>query len=259
MKAIWKGSLSFGLVTIPVELYSAVAAHPISFTLLHKHCQTPIKYLRWCTHCNKEVGWDEILKGLPTDNDTYFTITPESLEQLKPEKSNTIDILEFVEASKIPPIYFDQHYYIAPKKTQEKAYFLFQEVLAQLNKVAIGRFILKEKEHIVAIQPYQAGFLLTTLNYLYEIKPFPAIAGIKVPQITKQEIELAQALIKKLSKKKFDMSHYKDTFAEKIQKMLKVPATKKKAKIEKPKKTAAKKTTLIDSLQASLQENRAKL
>lgn len=254
MKAIWKGSLSFGLVTIPVELFSAVSSHSLGFTLLHQKCKTPINYMRWCPTCKKEAAWDDIVKGLPTENDTYFIITKENLEKLKPQKSDTFDILEFVDAQLVEPIYFDQHYYIVPKKTNEKAYFLLQQALEKLNKVAIGRFILKEKEHIGALQPFNGALLLTTLNYSYEIKPSPLVLSSALPKVTAQEIQLATELIKKLSKKKFDMSKYKDTFAEKVRKELKQAPGKKKAAAPAKKKVpkTTTKPTLIDSLRASL-------
>lgn len=255
MRAIWKGTISFGLVNIPIEVYSAIQEHSLGFKLLHKKCHTPINYQRWCSHCNQVVEWADIVKGLKVDGDTYFIVTQESLKKLKPEKTDSIEIIEFVDALAIDPIYYDQHYYVAPAKASDKAYFLFTAALAHLNKVAVGRFVFKDKEYIGAIQPYMNGLLLTTLNYEYEIRPLAKLEELSPPaHMEARELKLAEQLITKLSKKKFDMSRFKDTFAEKLKEQIKraakglevIPEVKKRVKaVEQP--------SLMDALKASLE------
>jgi DNA end-binding protein Ku len=254
MRAIWKGTLSFGLVTIFVEVYSAIQEHTLGFKLLHGVCHTPINYQRWCSHCNKLVDWADIVKGIKLDDGTYFILTPENLKKLKPEKTDTIEIIEFVDALAIDPIYYDDHYYVAPAKTSDKAYFLFTAALAHLNKVAIGKFVFKDKEYVGAIQPYMNGLLLTTLNYEYEIRPLQKLEELSPPEhMEARELKLAEQLITKLSKKKFDMSRFKDTFAEKLTEKI-----KKAAKgvvipeVKKPTKKGLEQPSLMEALKASL-------
>lgn len=123
MKAIWQGTLSFGLVNIPVSLYSAVEAQALGFTMLCATCNNPITYKRWCNHCEKEVEWSNIVKGLKIKKDTYFVLTQENLHKLKPTKTDAINIVEFVDPSLIDPIYLEKHYYLAPKR-KVKTHFI---------------------------------------------------------------------------------------------------------------------------------------
>lgn len=256
MKTIWKGSLSFGLVSIPVELYTAVQEHSLGFKLLHAKCNTPINYQRVCPHCKKVVAWHEIVKGLELSDGNYFIITPENIKKLKPEKTDVIDIIEFVDATAVEPIYFEHHYYIVPTKVTEKAYFLFIKALASLNKIAIGKFVMRDKEYVSAIQPYHHGLLLTTLNYDYEIRPLHKLQELKsLPKFSADELALAKELIQKLSKKTFDMSKFKDTFFEKIKKELSKKTTKKvRKKVAKPvkKEKVMPEFSLLESLRSSL-------
>lgn len=132
MKAIWQGTLSFGLVNIPVSLYSAVEAQALGFTMLCATCNNPITYKRWCNHCEKEVEWSNIVKGLKIKKDTYFVLTQENLHKLKPTKTDAINIVEFVDPSLIDPIYLEKHYYLAPKKRAKKhIFFLYKPYLHQ--------------------------------------------------------------------------------------------------------------------------------
>ncbi len=255
MKSSWKGSLSFGLVTIPVELYSAVQEHSLGFKLLHASCHTPINYERWCKHCKKEVQWNDIVKGIKLKNQSYFILTPEAIKKIKPETTNVINILACVDTAALDIIYLDQHYYVLPAKEEAgKAYFLFIAALASLHKVAIGQFVMKDKEHVCAIQPHHDGLLLTTLNYAYEIKESPK-PRVTVPKIAKQELALAEQLIKKLSKKKLDMNAFKDTFAEKLRKKLQTTKKGKKILAQPRKKKIIMHPSLVESLQASLSKH----
>lgn len=256
MKAIWTGAISFGLVNIPVRLYSAVQEHAIKFTLLCKKCNSPIAYERWCRNCNKEVAWHDIVKGLKLADGSYFVLTQEKIHELKPIKSETIDIKEFVESSEIKVIYLEHHYYLAPSKEGEKGFFLFKQALQEMNRVAIGTFVMRDKEYVCALTPYDKTILLTTLNYGFEIRSIDEIAELQkpMPKLDKEELQLAEQLIDQLTHKKFDLNKYKDTFAIELSKAIKKG---KKSKVsleaEKPSKPRKKKEgNLIASLKASL-------
>ncbi len=256
MRSIWGGAISFGLVNIPIKIYSAIKEHVLGFKLLCKKCHTPINYQRWCPHCNKQVAWDDTVKGLELSKNNYFILTQEKLHQLRPEKTETLAIKEFIDISQLQPIYIEKHFYIGPEKSGEKSYFLFKEALEQTNKVAIGQFVMRDKEYICAILPYDQGLLLSTLNYDYEIRDINKITELETePKLDTKELQLAKQLINQLTSKKFDLSKYKDTFAEQLAKEIKKSKkTKIPLKIQKreakPKKE--KESNLIASLRKSL-------
>lgn len=261
MKPIWQGSISFGLVSIPVKLFSAINPHVYGFKMLHNQCHQPLTYQRWCTHCNKQVAWQDIVKGLVLDNGKMFIATKEELAQLKPEKSDSIDIIEFVHKDLIKPIYIENHFYLAPKKENEKSFFLFQQALAHSEKVAIGQFVMHEKDYVCTITPYQTTLMLNTLNYIYEIRNIADIAELHhIPAVDKAELKLAQELINKLTKKTFDLSLFKDSFAEQLKKAIAAEKTKKEVhkKTAPSKKSVKKETDLIQMLKASLKKPRTR-
>lgn len=254
MRTIWKGSISFGLVNIPIELYPAIQEHSLGFKLLHNECLTPISYKRWCSHCNREIPMQEIVKGFKLPDGTYYILDKETLETLKPVKSDSIDIVEFVDADQIKSLYLDKHYYILPQKKTNKAFFLFMQALLNLKKLAIGQFVLRDKQYICAIEPYLKGLLLSTLNYVYEIRDLPALSTLEVPKVNQTELKLAEELINTLYNPKFDLGKYKDTFATKLKerirksaKGIRIPQKEVIHKVEEP--------SLIEALKASLKTN----
>lgn len=273
-KTIWKGSISLGLLNIPIELFTAVRAHAIGFKLLHEKCHTPIRNKRWCDTCNREVAWDETIKALPLNHtggkETYFLITPEALKKLRPEKTDSIEIIEFLDRDAIPTVYYDHHYYAGPSsKVSEKAFALFVAALEKVKKIALGRFVMRDKEYVVAIQPYERILLITTLNYSYEVIAVDSIDALKREKghleevkSTAQEMEVAQKLISLQSAKKFDISDYKDSFAEKLKQKIKEEAkghvAKKRAVKEAPKKVKGEHPSLLKLLEASIPKAKRK-
>jgi DNA end-binding protein Ku len=260
MKAIWQGSLVFGLVNIPVALYSAIKPHVLGFTMLCGACNRPISLKKWCNHCKKEVACENIVKGLELKKGTYFILSKEKLHSLKPEKTDTLDIIEFVDPSLIDTLYLDTHYYLAPKKNDEKAFFLFEKALSASQKIAVGQFVMKEKEHVCIILPHANGLLLTTLNYSYEIRDSNAIEALKYsPEIDKQELDLAVKIIEQRTKKTFKLERFKDHFAEKLLALLKKKTGKKMISLhEQSREIAQKSSSLLTSLKASLKKPAAR-
>ncbi len=252
MKAIWKGSLSFGLVNIPVSLYSAVEQTAFKFRLLCKKCKAPIHYKRFCEGCPREVPWNETVKGVEVSKGEFIIVDKEMLDKIKPEKTQTIDIVEFVDSYQIEPIYFDKHYYLAPQKAKEKAFFLFKEVLSSTAKVAIARFVLRDKQHTCAVSAFRQGMLLTTLNYKYEVRDIAKIEELKEqPKVSKQEYDLAKQLIEKLHEDSFNIGKFKDDFSDQLTELV--------VKLEKGEKITAKKVpkkqkekSLVEALRASI-------
>lgn len=256
MKAIWKGTLSFGKVEIPIKLFSAIESQSLGFRVLHAKCKTPLNYQRICPKCKKKVEWEDIVKGMELPDGSFFIITKEKLEKLKPERTDYITIQEFINPDLIAPIYYDSHYYVAPTKVTEKAYFLLVKTMQELEKLAIGTFVMREKEYVTAIAPYEYGLLLTTLNYEYEVRPMSRVEQLAVavsPKVTKKEEQLAEKLIKKMTKKKFDMSKFKDEFAEKLREQIKRAAAGKKLLVKRAKKVIKKReASLLESLEESV-------
>lgn len=249
MKAIWTGSISFGLVSIPIKLYSAIQHHTVNFKLLHKKDNSPIKYKRFCEKENKEVEWKDISKGLEISKDKFLIMSKEEIEKLKPAKSDLIEIVEFIDTNHVDPIYFNSHYFMAPQKEKEKAYFLFKEVLQSTNKIAIARFTMKEKQHVAVISSYKNGLLLSTLNYSYEIKDIKGIEELKSPpELKKPEIKLAEELINKLYKPSFNIQEFKDEFLEQLKEAIK----KKEKGVIEIKEEVKPHKNLVEALKASL-------
>jgi DNA end-binding protein Ku len=250
MKAMWKGSLNFGLVTIDLELFTAIKEHAISFKLLHEKCHTPIRNLHWCEKDNEEVPWSDIVKGLPVGKNKFFVMTKEAIEKLKPLKSDTIAIEAFFSQDVLDPIWYDQHYYVLPQKDSDPAFGLFVAALERSKKAAFGKVIFREKEHLCLLQPYHKRLLLSTLHYAYQVRPL--VVPKKEMKFDSEELELAEYLIEKLSRKNFEPEKYKDTFVERLKKVIKAGPKKIASTKEKSIKKQESKKTLREILQKSL-------
>jgi DNA end-binding protein Ku len=274
---MWKGTISFGLVNIPVKLYNAIdTSQKISFNQLDSKVHR-IQYKKWCPVEEREVPYTEIKKGYELAKDKYVVIEKQDLEKIAIESTRTIAIKEFINEQELDPLFVERSYYIAPdsadtrkkrKKKQEKdassttsiqdkAYSLLVKVLHDTKKVAIGKVVLKdgEKEHLIAIRAYQRGFIMHTLHYLDEIKPvedIKEISEIKVPEIDKNEMSLGKLLVESLTSKGFDISLYHDEYVEKLLDLIKAKAKGEvqviRHAVKKPKQTQ----DLIAALKASL-------
>ena len=274
---MWKGTISFGLVNIPVKLYNAIdTSQKISFNQLDSKVHR-IQYKKWCPVEEREVPYTEIKKGYELAKDKYVVIEKQDLQKIAIESTRTIAIKEFINEQELDPLFVERSYYISPdsadtrkkrKKKQEKdassttsiqdkAYSLLVKVLHDTKKVAIGKVVLKdgEKEHLIAIRAYQRGFIMHTLHYLDEIKPVEDIKEIsetKVPEIDKNEMSLGKLLVESLTSKGFDISLYHDEYVEKLQDLIKAKAKGEvqviRHAVKKPKQTQ----DLIAALKASL-------
>ncbi len=260
MKAVWKGILQFGLVRIPIKLYSATQKQTLGFNILHAKCNTPVNYQRYCPKCKKKIEWEQIVKGMRLSDGSYFVMSPDNLKKLRPEKTDEINVVECVADEELPPVYYDGHYYIAPQKVTDKAYYVMRDALQQTGTLAIAKFVMRDREHICAIQPFEDVLLLSTLNYQYEVRDFTRIEELTVsvsPRISAKELKLAETLIKKLRKKTFDMKAFKDTFAQQLRERIKKKAKGKQiaAEVVQEKRVARrakKETSLLDTLEESV-------
>jgi len=253
MKAIWSGSLSFGLVNIPIKLYAAINQRPVSFHLLHEKDKSPIEYKRWCSKGGHEVPWNEVVKGVDMGDGTYYIFSKSELASLKPKRSDTFEVVEFVDGSGIARILTDQHYYLGPDKSGLKSFFLLRETLLRSGKVAVGSFVMREREYAAVIEPYGRAMMLTTLNFEDEVRSVEEMEGLKeAPILKKTELELAEQLILKMTEKRLDISKFHDTYSEKLKEALeKSDLEHLVAVVEEVKPTTEE--NLIDALKASLE------
>lgn len=249
-RPVWKGTINFGLVSIQIQLLKAVKEHPLSFTILHAPCSTPISNRRWCPSCETDSEWEDTVKGMKLPDGSFFVLTQEALKDLKSQKTDTIDIVQFVDSGSVSPLYYDAHYYVVPEHASNKAYVLFCAALQKYNMAAIGQFVMRDKEAVCLIEPYENALLLSTLNYSYEIIPLEK-QEMKIPEkIPSKELELAHLLMEKLYQKEFDMQQFKDAFATRLKQAIK----HKEGKVVSIEKAAprTRPSSLMESLKASL-------
>lgn len=198
MRSMWKGSISFGLVNIPVRMYSAVEDKDVRFNQLHVVCHTPIKYQKVCPSCNQVVGQDEIVRGYEVHKNEYVVITDEEWEKFQGALSRTVDILRFVELSEIDPVYFNRSYYLEPAETGEKAYRLLAEAMQQAGKIGIASITIRSKQALAAVRVYQGALALETMHYPDEVR---ALVRLNIPEtpVVEKELAMAVALINNLT------------------------------------------------------------
>jgi DNA end-binding protein Ku len=216
-RTLWKGSLSFGLVTIPIRLYTAIDEKSISFNQLRKSDHSRIGYKRVAKADGEEVGYDEIVKGYEYENDRYVVFEPDELEAIKPASSRTIDILQFVPLEQIDPIYFDRAYYLAPEAAGAKAYGLLAHAMKDKGTVAVCKVTLRDKEYLATLRLRDDLFVLETMHWPDEIRP-ATLADFdidEVPEPRKQEVQMAEALIENLTED-FDPTAYHDEYRERV-------------------------------------------
>ncbi|MEM5798028.1 MAG: Ku protein [Candidatus Aenigmatarchaeota archaeon] len=257
-KAIIRTNISFGLVNIPVKVYTATEERAVVFKLLCGKCKTPLKYKRWCEKCKKEIEWENVLRGYEIAKDKYIPLTEEELATIKLETTHKIEIIKFVDLNDIDPIYMAKNYYVVPEQGAEKAYTLFKEILHLTGKVAIGRVVIKDKEHLVMLRPFKKGMVMTDLHYASEIRDINELEELKMLAPVKEvELKLGQALVAKLSGKPFKLEEFKDRYKHALEQLIEEKMGKKIVKPEKP--IEIKPTEdLLAALKASLEIKRRK-
>lgn len=262
MRSIWTGSLSFGLINIPVRLYNASEERALKFRLLEKDNLCPISYAKVCRETGKEVRYEDIVKGYEYEKGDYVILLDEDFKKANPKKSQSIEIVEFVEEKEIDPKYYEKPYYIEPDKKSVKAYALLAEALRRSKKVGVGRFVLREKEHLVAVRPAAmetaAGLLmLETLRFQDEIRNPEELHIPEKAEYSKKELDIALSLIDQLTAH-FKPEDFKDTYTEELKKMIEAKAKGKPLpKTPKPGKPTEA-TELLKILQESLEKEKAR-
>jgi DNA end-binding protein Ku len=233
MAAIWKGSVSFGLVNIPVELRTAIRSDHISFRMLHEQDLSPIKYERVCQAEGEPVPWSEIVKGYEYEKGKFVVLTDKDFKAAAIEKTNTIDILDFVRQEEIDPRYFETPYYLVPAKGAEKSYALLREAIRSTGAVGIGKIIIRQTQHLVGIKVLDEALVLEIMRFSNELVDpseysFPSREGVRP-----QELKMAEQLVENLAEP-FDPSKYTDEYRANLMKVIKAKMRGKKIKLEEP-------------------------
>ncbi|HEY1956372.1 MAG TPA: Ku protein [Polyangiaceae bacterium] len=218
-RSIWKGSISFGLVQIPVDLHGAEESDEISFRQLDKHDFAPIGYDRVNKRTGKKVAWEDIVRGYEWDRDEYIVLTDEELESANVEATHTIDIVAFVDLNEVDPMYFEKPYYVTPSKQGQKAYALLRDTLSKAGQIGIAKIVIRTRQHVVALMPRGEALVLVTLRYSYELrKPddldLPKKSSDKLG-VTQGEKKMAEMLVDSMHAH-FDPDAYKDEFRDDI-------------------------------------------
>jgi DNA end-binding protein Ku len=217
-RAIWSGSISFGLLNVPVKLYSAVARRSIGLREIRESDGARIRHRRVAEGTDEEVPYEKIVKAFEISKDQYVPLAKEELEALAPEKTRAIEVQDFVDLEEIDPIYFDSPYYLGPADGAERAYSLLARAMADSGKIAVARFVFRNKEHLAAIRPSDGVLTLTTMRFADEVVPPSELDDVlpdKQPKVDKREIEMAGQLIDSLTRG-FDPGIYRDEYREQL-------------------------------------------
>src|SRR5881396_3993430 len=206
--SIGSGTISFGLVSIPIKMYTAASSAGVSFNLLHAKCGNRIKMQQFCPVCNEVVDRAGLVKGHEFAKDEYVRFTDEELKALEGEASRVIDIAEFVPLEKVDPIYFEKTYYLGPDKGGEKAYRLLSDAMIKTKRVALAKFVMRGKENLVLIRPAQGGLMLHSMYFGDEVRDFGEVDKGESAKLKSGELELAERLIDELASEKFDPAKY---------------------------------------------------
>jgi DNA end-binding protein Ku len=254
-RAIWSGSISFGLLNVPVKLYSAVARKQVSFRELRQSDGSRVRHKRVAESDGEEVAYEEIVKGYELGPDQYVVMTRDELEELDPKKTRAIEIQDFVDLEAIDPIYFDHPYYLGPDKGAERAYALLARAMADRGRVAIARFVLRNREHLAAIRSNGEVLAMATMRFADEVVSPDELDGVipdDVEEPKKRELEMAGALIDQLSSD-FEPEQYRDEYREELLAMIERKAAGEEvveAVSDEPKPTKA--PDLMAALEESL-------
>jgi DNA end-binding protein Ku len=257
-RSLWKGSISFGLVNIPIELHTAVRDHRPKFRMLHATDKSPVKYERVCIRDGHAVAWEDLVKGYEYAKGHFVILTKEDFKAAAVEKTRTIDIVDFVNADAIDDRFFETPYYLVPSKGGERAYALLREAIRESDRIGIAKFILRDAQHLAAVEVIDDALVLSVMRFADELvdsKPlgFPAADGIR-----KAELDMAKALVNSLAAE-WDPEKYTDEYVANLMRIIKGKAKGKKVTLEPseaPRKGAV--VDLMERLRQSLDQAGAK-
>jgi DNA end-binding protein Ku len=244
--SVWKGAISFGLLTIPIRMYTAARSERVQLHQIHKKCHTRLRQPLFCPECNRIVDRSEVVKGYEYAEGKYVVVDDEEIKKITPKSSRTMEILAFVKESQIDPIYFDASYFALPEKDNEKPYALLLKALEDTDRVGVAKVTMHQREYTVFIRPLNHGLTIHTMYFANEIHEVEGYGKLdKSIALKPQEIKLAQQLVETLSED-FNPKQYHDTFQENLKTLIAAKQQGKTIAEEQP----AKRAPVIDMLEA---------
>ncbi|MGV3465415.1 MAG: Ku protein [Heyndrickxia sp.] len=259
MHTIWKGSISFGLVNIPIKLHAATEDKDIKLRSLHKKCHTPIKYEKMCPVCEEELSMGDIVKGYEIAKGKFVILEEEELNELKrTTEEKAVEIIDFVKMEEIDPIYYDRSYYMSPNEGGIKAYGLLRKALIESQKAGLAKIVMRSKEQLAVIRVLENTLLMETIHFPDEVRNAADVPNVPAEdQVSKKEIETAILLIDQLTTT-FEPEKYTDEYRSKLMELIESKRTGKELVTPKEKKQAANVTDLMAALQASIDKSKVK-
>lgn len=215
MRTLWRGHVSFGLVTIPVRLYTATEHRDLKFSFLHSECKTPVRYKKYCPTCDRDVAMEEIVRGYEYEQGQYVVMREEDFEQVPVASTRSIDIVDFVNLADIDPIYFDKTYFLEPGEGGAKAYALLRQAMAASGRIALAKVAIRSKETLAALRVYRGEVLvMETMFWPDEIRGYDELSGYAEPQrLHEREVQMAELLIGNLATE-FEPTKYRDEYRQ---------------------------------------------
>jgi DNA end-binding protein Ku len=257
MRAIWSGALSFGLINIPIKIYSASEERALKFRLLDKHGHCPISYAKVCRDSGKEVKYEDIVKGYEYAKGDYVVLSDEDFKKASPKKTKAIDIVSFVDEKEVPDRQISKPYFIEPDPKAEKAYVLLREALKRSKKVGLAKYVFRDKEHLGLVRPEDKALMLIELRYQDELRSSEDLHIPEKATYSKKELDIALMLITQLEEH-FDASKYKDTYTDELKKVIEKKAKGKPIKVkDEPIPTYTDMRDLMSILKESLEKEKA--
>jgi DNA end-binding protein Ku len=256
--ALGSGTISFGLVSIPVKLYTAASAGGVSFNQLHVKCGNRLRQQMFCPVDNEVVDRSQIVKGYEFQKDQYVRFTDEEIKSLEGEASRVIEIAEFVPLSTVDPIYFEKTYYLGPDKGGDKPYRLLADAMAKTERVALAKFVMRGKESLVLIRPSQHGLMLHTMYFADEVREFGEIDKGESATLKDGELGLALRLIEDLSHEEFKPDEYRDDYRQRVLDLVNLKVEGKEVTTVTPEVHRAQVIDLMDALKQSLAKRAGK-
>ena len=251
---VWKGYISFGLISVPIRLYVAAREHHISFNQLHSVCGTRIRQQLYCPHCERVVERDEIVKGYPVDKENYIQVTNEELRALEAQSSETMEIVQFVKLPDVDPLYFQTSYFSVAEDPGRRAYSLIRKGMEDLNVGAIAKITLHQREQIVMIRPWDKGLVLHTLYYPEEIRAVAEFENQPEVDVQKSEVELAEQFMKQLTDA-FHPEKLKDEYEARVEQLIESKQGEAPAPAKQSKRKLAPVIDLMEALKKSMAQH----
>lgn len=255
MRPLWKGSISFGLINIPVRMLNATQEKELKFVMLHNKDQSEIRYARMCKVEDKEVPWSEIVKGYEYEKGKFVILDKSDFEKVNLKKTKTLEIVSFINEEEIDSIYYVKPYFLEPDKNADKAYNILREALEKTGKVGLAKFVFHEREHLAIVKSYNKMLIINVLRYQSELQAIEEVTPPATTKLNKQEVDLAIKLINHLTVE-FKPEEYEDTYVEDLKEIIHKKAKGKPVHPKTKEAPPSKVTDIMSLLQASLEEKK---